>query len=186
MAGLFQTSSEEIRILNLACGRSDETGVLLDLLAPHAVSRELFGIDIRHREIAEANERWKKRTKGQASFVVHDGTKIDELAKVREPFDFAFMRHQNFWNSDTTWFKIYDQALHALKPHGCLIITSYFDREHLLALKAIESLKANLLLTYPNPRSRLIDASCQKSADKHIAIFNLKNPSHQPDSIILT
>ena len=57
------------------------------------------------------------------------------------------MRHQNYWNGTPYSFKIYDQALHLLKPHGLLIITSYFDREHLLALQALQSLGAELLLT---------------------------------------
>jgi len=166
-----------VRILNLACGRSDETGILLDMLAPSPEACEFIGIDIRSREIAEANERWNKLTEGNANFLVHDGTKINEIEELGGGFDYAFMRHQNFWNADLTWFKIYDNALHMLKPEGLLIITSYFDHEHLLALKAIQSLGAKLILTWQNPRTRMIDVRCKKSTDRHIAIFRLPSLS---------
>lgn len=165
--------SSSVKILNLACGRSDETKVLFDILAPCAEARELLGVDIRQREIAEASQRWNTLEHGDASFIVHDGTQIGTLDAAKEGFDFAFMRHQNFWNGDTTWMKIYDQALHALKPEGLLIITSYFDREHLLAVEALQSLGALLLLSWRNPRSRMIDARIKKSADRHLAIFRL-------------
>lgn len=169
-----------VRILNLACGRSDETKVLLDILAPCSDARELIGVDIRQREIAEACSRWNQLKNEDTSFIVHDGTQIHTLSASREGFDFAFMRHQNFWNGDTTWMRIYDQALHALKPDGFLIITSYFDREHMLALSALQSLGAQLLLNWQNPRSRMIDARIRKSADRHLAIFKLPDDKLAP------
>ena len=167
------TKKRKVRILNLACGRSDETGILMKILAPSAEACELIGIDIREREIDEANSRWNKHTAGAAQFLVHDGTKLDQIKQIKDGFDYAFMRHQNYWNGDLTWFKIYDQALHLLKPQGLLIITSYFDREHMLALQALQSLGAQLLLTWENPRTRMIEKKYTKSADRHIAIFKL-------------
>lgn len=166
-------SNQPIRILNLACGRADETGILFEILGGKSLACELLGVDIRAREIREANQRWQVASKHKANFIVHDGTKIDEIQEVKEKFDYAFMRHQNFWNGDLTWFKIYDKALHSLKENGHLIITSYFDREHLLAIEAIQSLGAKLQLTWENPRSRMIDKKYAKAADKHIAIFSL-------------
>lgn len=159
------------RILNLACGRADESGVLMDLLSSNPALSELIGIDIRAREIAEANERWRREI--NANFLVHDGTKLNDIQQFNDGFDYAFMRHQNFWNGDLTWHRIYDRALHLLKPDGYLIITSYFGREHLLALQAIQSLGANLLTTWKNPRTRLIDEKIKKSTDRHIAVFSL-------------
>lgn len=164
---------QPIRILNLACGRADETGALFKILGGKSLACELLGIDIRAKEINEANKRWHLASDSRANFIVHDGTKIDQIQQVREKFDYAFMRHQNFWNGDSTWLKIYDKALHSLKENGYLIITSYFDREHLLAIEAIQSLGAKLQLNFENPRSRMIDKKCAKAADKHIAIFSL-------------
>lgn len=166
-------SQRNIRILNLACGRADETGVLLKLFGGESLGCELLGIDIRAREIQEAQQRWNKWSSKQANFLVHNGTKINEIAAVREKFDIAFMRHQNFWNGDTTWFKIYDQALHALKENGVLIITSYFDKEHMLAIEALTRLGAKLNLTMRNQNSEMIQRKYQKSSDRHIAIFSL-------------
>ena len=166
-------TKKPVRILNLACGRADETGILMKIRSPSAEACELVGIDIREREIDEANQRWNVATGGAAQFLVHDGTKLDEIKGLKEGFNYAFMRHQNYWNGDLTWHKIYDQALHLLKPEGLLIITSYFDREHMLAMRAIQSLGAKLLLTWQNPRTRMIEEKYAKSAARHIAIFKL-------------
>jgi len=164
---------KKVRILNLACGRADETGILLKVLAPCAEAAEMIGIDVRHREIMEASQRWQSTEGVSSSFLVHDATKLDAIKEIGSGFDYAFMRHQNFWNGDLTWHKIYDQALHLLKPSGLLIITSYFDREHLLALKAIQSLGAKLKLSWQNPRTRKLSDAPNKSTDRHIAIFQL-------------
>lgn len=170
---IIKNVRSRVRILNLACGRSDETGILFDILGGKSTACELLGIDIRAREIAEANTRWNSLPAGNARFIVHDGTKLDQIKAVQEGFDFAFMRHQNFWNGDLTWHKIYDQALHSLKEDGILIITSYFDREHLLAVQAIQTLGAHLIMTWKNPRSRTLEEKYAKSADRHIALFKL-------------
>ena len=43
-----------VAVLNLACGRADETGVLLPAIAPLADDLFYLGIDLRPVEIAEA------------------------------------------------------------------------------------------------------------------------------------
>ena len=133
-------------------------------------------LDIRDREINEAQERWKKYLpeNAEAEFLVQDCAKLSDLNSLADDFNIAFMRHQNFWNGDTTWSKIYDEALHRLNEEGLLVITSYFDREHELALDAIQNLGAELVLTDKNTQSRRIHdvpAGVQKSVDRHVAIF---------------
>ena len=81
------------------------------------------------------------------------------------------MRHQNFWNGDMTWTKIYDEALHRLDENGLFVITSYFDREHKLALDAIQSLGAQLVCSERNPHSRQLGDAPNKSVDRHVAVF---------------
>jgi len=168
------TTPEESRLLNLACGRADESAVLADVFGKNGM--QLTGLDIRAREISEAQERWKKclPQKAEAEFLVQDCAKLDDLSTLPDDFNIAFMRHQNFWNGDTTWSKIYDQALHRVNEDGLLVITSYFDREHQLALDAIQNLGAELVLTERNHQSRSIHdvpAGVQKSVDRHVAIF---------------
>lgn len=165
---------EQSRLLNLACGRADEAAVLADVFGKKGM--ELTGLDIRNREIGEAQERWKKYLpeNAEAEFLVQDCSKLNELSMLSDDFDVAFMRHQNFWNGDSTWSKIYDQALHRLDEDGLLVITSYFDREHQLALDAIQGLGAKLVLTEQNHQSRRIHdvpAGVVKSVDRHVAIF---------------
>ncbi|MDG1358070.1 MAG: methyltransferase domain-containing protein [Akkermansiaceae bacterium] len=160
------------QLLNLACGRADETKVLADVFGHDAESIHLTGIDIRNREIGEAKERWSRVSdKASADFLVQDASQLAQIKELDHQFDVAFMRHQNFWNGDTTWTKIYDEALHRLDDDGLLVITSYFDREHRLALDAIQGLGAELICTERNHDSRIITDAPNKSVDRHIAIF---------------
>lgn len=171
-AEIISRSSESRQVLNLACGRADETKVLADVFGHGAESIHLTGIDIRTREIGEAKERWGKISdKATADFHVQDASQLAQLRELDHQFDIAFMRHQNFWNGDTTWTKIYDQALHRLDEDGLLVITSYFDREHRLAMDAIQGLGAELIRTERNMDSRIITDAPNKSVDRHIAIF---------------
>lgn len=165
-------SGESMQLLNLACGRADETEVLADVFGDKAESIHLTGIDIRMREIGEAKERWKNLpAQASADFLVQDASRLAELKQLGHRFDIAFMRHQNFWNGDLTWTKIYDEALHRLDDDGLLVITSYFDREHRLALDAIQALGAELVCSERNDDSRIITDAPNKSVDRHIAIF---------------
>jgi len=165
---------DQSHLLNLACGRADESAVLAEVFGKKEI--HLTGLDIRAREIAEAKGRWSEYLpeKASAEFLVQDCSKLGEINHLPNNFDIAFMRHQNFWNGDTTWCKIYDEALHRLDEDGHLIITSYFDREHSLALEAIQSLGAELVLSEQNHQSRMVHdvpPGVHKSVDRHIAIF---------------
>ncbi len=165
---------DQSRLLNLACGRADESAVLTDVFGKNGI--QLTGLDIRTREIYEAQERWKKYLpeNAEAEFLVQDCSKLGDLQTLPDDFNIAFMRHQNFWNGDNTWNKIYDEALHRLDENGYLVITSYFDREHQLALDAIQNLGAELVLTEQNSQSRSIHdvpPGVEKSIDRHLAIF---------------
>ena len=52
-------AKDHLSLLNLACGRGDETGVLANILAEKSNSAHLQGLDIRAAEIDQANSRWK-------------------------------------------------------------------------------------------------------------------------------
>lgn len=162
----------QLRLLNLACGRADETGVLADVFGSETGTMHMTGLDIRAREISEARERWQKPPgHTSAEFLVQDAARLTDLRQLGEDFDIAFMRHQNFWNGDTTWTKIYDAALHRLSDKGLLVITSYFDREHRLALDAIQGLGAQLICSERNRHSRIVTDAPGKSVDRHVAVF---------------
>lgn len=170
--GIPTNPAGDIQLLNLACGRADETQILADVFGENANSIHLTGIDIRDREIGEAKERWEKLSnQASADFFVQDASQLAQLKQLEKKFDVAFMRHQNFWNGDKTWTKIYDEALHRLDDDGLLVITSYFDREHRLALDAIQALGAELVCTERNHDSRIITDAPNKSVDRHVAVF---------------
>lgn len=167
---------EHLDLLNLACGRADETGVLAKVLAEKSKSAHIQGLDIRAPEIGQANSRWKKKLeKGStADFIVHRGDRLLDLQEVGTP-DVAFLRHQNFWNDQPVWTQIFDQALERLDENGLLVITSYFDQEHELATNALEKMGAIQVGSIINPNSRELSDAPGKSVDKHLAVFRKKS-----------
>ena len=167
---------DHLNLLNIACGRGDETGVLSKILSEKSKSAHIQGLDIRAAQIDQANSRWKsslEKTRTTTDFITHRGDLLDELSEIDEP-DIAFLRHQNFWNDRPVWTKIFDQALDKLSEDGHLVITSYFDKEHALATKALRSLGAIEVGSIVNPNSRLLSDAPGKSVDKHLAIFKKK------------
>lgn len=167
---------DHLTLLNIACGRGDETGVLSKILSEKSKSAHIQGLDIRAAQIDQANSRWKsslEKTRTTTDFITHRGDQLDELSEIDEP-DIAFLRHQNFWNDRPVWTKIFDQALDKLSEDGHLVITSYFDKEHALATKALRSLGAIEVGSIVNPNSRLLSDAPGKSVDKHLAIFKKK------------
>jgi len=170
------SKKDHLSLLNLACGRGDETGVLAKLLAEKSKSAHLQGLDIRAAEILQTNSRWKKELaerKAKVDFITHRGDRLLDLAEIATP-DIAFLRHQNYWNDKPVWTQIFDQALERLNEDGLLVITSYFDQEHELATAALEKLGAIQVGAIINPNSRALSDAPGKSVDKHLAVFRKK------------
>lgn len=183
--GQTQGSDESTtRILDLACGACNEAETLANFFGklndaaqpPPGKKVELLGIDVRAREIADAKRRFVSASQAghhlqkDYQFLTGDATKLDSHRAPDEHFDVVFMRHQNFWNGDNTWQKIFEQALAKLKTGGQLVITSYFDREHRLALEAIQKLGGQLIDSQRNLESRELPTA-GKSVDRHVAVF---------------
>lgn len=176
------------RILNLACGSCNEADTLTDFFAklkardqPEAEQKiELLGIDVRAREIADAQRRFPsgkdfaQNIQKDYQFLTGDASKLDCHRTLDEHFDVVFMRHQNFYNGGRVWEEIFEQALSKLKQDGQLVITSYFDEEHQLALKAIQKLGGQLVDTQQNLSSREL-RTLGKSVDRHVAVFHRKD-----------
>lgn len=165
------------RLLNLACGRADETGVLREVFGGPATKLDILGADLRAPEIEEARARWGASPDSDSGlhtrFEAGDGLQILDRLAPDEQFEIAFLRHQNFWNGNSLWQGMFDGSLHRLTDDGLLVITSYFDLEHRQACAALQRLGAVQVANYRNPESRLISASAKqaKSVDRHIAIF---------------
>ncbi|MAT46375.1 MAG: hypothetical protein CMO35_02975 [Verrucomicrobiaceae bacterium] len=178
--GLFQRGSEQ-RILNLACGRADETGVLADVFGGGAGRLEIVGADIRSAEIEEASLRWKtaKDSDIQTRFHVEDGKRFLSSMSSGDRFNLTFMRHQNFWNDPALWTRMFEGGLRQLDEDGLFVITSYFDVEHDLACRKLTALGATKVADYRNVHSRELSDAPGKSIDRHIAIFRRPPPSNQ-------
>jgi SAM-dependent methyltransferase len=172
---LFATAgfsfSSEISILNLACGRADETGVIIDAVQPAQTSFYL-GIDLRADAIAEAAQRWELRH-GEIEFIEGNAATIGRMEGLSK-FDLVFIRHQNYWHEPMVWEGILDEALAALRPDGCLMCTSYFDLEHELFLASMRERGVNLLANVRHTASRDLPDAEGKSVDRWAAVFSRK------------
>ena len=167
-----------LQILDLACGTCREAGMLAEVIRDFdGRDRDirLVGADIRGRELEEAAARAKvtTRARDQFEFITENCANLSRHRELGTAFDVTFLRHQNFWNDPSVWQRIFDQGLEKLKDDGLLVITSYFDKEHALALEAIEGAGAELIVTERNEATRLLE-SPGKSVDRHVAVFRKK------------
>ena len=160
----------DMRILNLACGRCDEAETLIQVGSELTKGGdvEMIGADIRIREIRQARE---NHVNLPAKFLIEDATKINEHKEMGDDFNMVFLRHQNFWHGQELWKKIFDQGIAKLRPDGMLVITSYFDVEHRLALRALESLGMEVVSNKRNKASRALADAPGKSVDRWVAVL---------------
>ena len=177
-----------LQILDLACGTCREADTLVRLFRDlrdgegHSHSRggkapvRFVGADIRDRELDEAARRARAAGTPDATFefLTENCARIDRHSQLGKDFDITFLRHQNYWNDAPVWRRIFDQGLEKLKDDGLLVITSYFDREHELAVQALESAGAELIITEANAASRAVEGTPGKSVDRHVAVFRKK------------
>lgn len=168
LAGVGHDRSGDIAVLNLACGRADETGAIAAAFAPAKISIYL-GIDLRQDAIAEAARRWALPG-GMIEFRCGDASAIDRM-KLLPKFDFIFIRHQNYWDDPAAWDYLLSNALAALTPGGLLACSSYFDREHQLVTAALKTRGAEILWDVRHPASRPLPDAPGKSVDRHLAVF---------------
>lgn len=164
-------SKEDLRILNIACGQCDEAGTLVNFGQSQTQGQvSLIGADIRIREILQARE---NHAHLPAEFLLEDATKLSQHKALGEDFKMVLLRHQNYWHGPELWKKIFEQGLAKVDNDGVIVITSYFDKEHQLALEALEKLGAEVVLSRQNELSRQLSFP-GKSVDKNIAVLRRK------------
>ena len=166
--GVNYTAPEKISVLNLACGRADETGAIAAALGAQRLQFYL-GIDLRAETISEASRRWKSET-AIVEFRCGDASSIHRMESL-PPLDLIFIRHQNYWDDPTTWDRLLTNALSLLGPEGLLICTSYFDREHDLLKAALKTQGCGILWDMRHLESRRLPEARGKSVDRHLAVF---------------
>lgn len=158
----------DLRVLNLACGQCDEAGTLIQFGQTQTSGQvSLVGADIRIREVLQARA---NHAHLPAEFLLEDATKLHRHKEMGEDFQMVLLRHQNYWHGPELWKKIFEQGLTRMDEDGLLVITSYFDKEHELALDALQNLGAELVTTTHNPLARKLSTP-GKHVDKHVAVF---------------
>ncbi len=186
---------DPIRLLNLACGPCIEGAVLAAYFGGGGTrSLRFFGMDLRGQEIDKARRRYaateaifrgagipvvkeERERAATVEFFADDATRLTGYREIPDAYEIIFVRHQNVWNDRAAWRQIYAFALERLAdPDGLLVITSYFDREHLIALEMIRALGGEVLVSEANPDSLPLDYP-GKSADRHMAVIRRKESS---------
>lgn len=170
LASQVPPATDGMRILNLACGRCDEAETLIQVGSELSGGGpvQMVGADIRIREIRQARE---THAHLPAEFLIEDATQIDRHQQLGDDFNLVFLRHQNFWHGQELWKKIFDQGIAKLRPDGKLVITSYFDVEHRLALRALEALGMEVISNRRNKASRALADAPGKSVDRWVAVL---------------
>jgi hypothetical protein len=171
VGGKLPAGAKDLRILNLACGACDEAETLIDVgrdLTGGSV--EMVGADIRIREVLEARKRFSNLP---AEFLLEDATQIGQHKELGNDFNMLFLRHQNYWHGRELWKKIFDQGLTKLDDNGLMVITSYFDKEHRLALEALQKLGMEVVENRRNTESRALPTE-GKSVDRWVAVLRKK------------
>ncbi len=160
--------SGKAAVLNLACGRADESGALAAALAPAEIEFYL-GMDLRADAISEALKRWDLPG-GEIDFREGNAAMIGRMEGLPD-YDLVFIRHQNYWHEPMVWEGILDEALAALKESGHLVCTSYFDLEHELLVASMRARGARVLANVRHAASRPLPDAEGKSVDRWIAVF---------------
>ncbi len=160
--------SGKMAVLNIACGRADETGVLAASLEPARIDFYL-GMDLRADAITEAARRWELPG-GEIDFREGNAAMIGRMEGLPE-FDLVFIRHQNYWHEPMVWEGILDEALAALKDGGHLVCTSYFDLEHELFVASMRTRGAEILANMRHAFSRDLPDAEGKSVDRWVAVL---------------
>lgn len=198
-AGPPNIDPPELRILNVACGYGEDTIAISALFNQYAFGFlprpvDYTGIDLRENALVRARRNaHSTRTFFQRGlkdehvpfrfrFPNTDATKLDQLPLFADPFDLIISRHQNCYQGLDLWSKIFAQALGRLKPTGLLLMTSYYDKEHHIALEAMRALGARLLISLTNPNSRQMTHEGQ-TLDRHVALFAPPSPD-EPGGLI--
>ncbi len=180
-------STGRIDMLNLACGPCEEGAILSAFFSrgDHRVSG--YAMDLRDREVEKGKRRYAGteqifrkagipgiQSLDQANsieFLADDATHLVGYGQIPSTFDVIFIRHQNLWHDAEVWRKIYEFALTRIEPEqGTLIITSYFDKEHVQALALLKKLGGQVLFSERNPDSRELTYP-GKSVDRHVALI---------------
>jgi len=176
---------DQLLLLNLACGPCEEGSILSAFFGQSGLTVRQFAMDLRDHAIDKAKRRYAAtetlfRKAGipgikqldeanSVEFVADNAIHLAGYGQIPQGFDVIFIRHQNLWHDRLVWKEIFQFSLKQIEPeNGMLIITSYFDREHLLALDLIKSLGGEVLFSQTNPNTRELDYP-GKSIDRHVA-----------------
>jgi chemotaxis methyl-accepting protein methylase len=174
-----QPRRDEVQVLDLACGECREveavSATALEKLGREGAALRFTGADIRGAEIDTARRRARRLTEAGATveFMQTDCAKLEDHRELGRSYDMVFLRHQNYWHDRPAWRRIFSNGLARLNDSGLFVITSYFDVEHDLAVKAITAAGGELIASVRNGDSRALPTE-GKSVDRHLAVFRRK------------
>jgi trans-aconitate methyltransferase len=143
-AGNYIPPQGDVTILNVGCGFSNETPVLLARFGgknPENVT--IIGIDSDERRTSIA-QRTSSDLPGHFVFIAGDASRMTDYPMLPSEgeADFVLLRRQNIDISGTVqpWIDIFSQSMDRLKPGGVAVVTSLSKMEHEYMLGAFLSL----------------------------------------------
>lgn len=183
----------DLKLLNLACGPCREADLLSAFWAQQSTTVRHFAMDLRGPQIEKAERRHEAveklfqeagvpqiRPRDESStieFFADDATRLVGYGEIPSEYDVVFIRHQNFYHDPAVWRRIFEFALHSTAEDGLLVITSYFDREHLLALNLLRKVGGVVLASERNPTSKPLPNVSGMSVDRHVAAIAKRTAS---------
>ncbi len=193
----------QTQILDLACSTCDEDLVLNSYFGVKKNSFfhgsefnknvNLIGIDRNPETIKLAQKKVRKEGQNHFQFIEGDATNLNNYPEISEELDVVIIRNQEIFyeysedykeritdsavlkEKKGSWLNMIKQGLDRLSENGVFIITSYTEEEHLLLLKEIKSMGANVVLETENeffdPEG--VDG-IGKQSDKYVVVLKKK------------
>lgn len=187
-AGYEPPQDKQTQVLDLACGRCGEGIVLSAFFGGNDFGSpsdrvKVTGVDVSQKDIDRAIKDNEKPNFSKSittyylppnfEFIVGDATDLSKYPQVPQKADVVVIRHQQISDNEQLWTKIFRQALERVTSEGIVLITSFSDVEHEMALQALQKLPCDVVITQTNPYAK---PSNQKevSLDRNIAIVKTK------------
>src|SRR3989338_766715 len=186
--GYEPPQDRQTQVLDLGCGRCEEGIVLSAFFGGnnfgYASDRvKLTGVDISQKDIDRAIQDNQKAdfTKPITTynlppnfeFIVGDATDLSKYPQVPQQADAVVIRQKQISDNTQVWTKIFRQALDRVTPEGIVLITSFSDIEHKMALEALQQLPCDVVITQANPHAKPLSHK-EISTDRNIAIVKRK------------
>jgi len=185
-SGYRKPKERKTEILSIGCGDGKDARALDEFFGEGNFGSpsdniNYTGVDVDVNAIEKAIERNKRpdfsaqvtkyKLPENYQFICGDATDLAGLKGVPLKADVVMIRHQQIYNNEEVWRKIFQNALERVNEDGIIIITSFSDVEHEMMIKAINTLNCELLVNERNKFAMVTNMSPKVSIDRNVLIL---------------